>query len=238
MKKAIVIGASSGIGREMVKLLATDNYLVGAMARRMNLLEELNSELNGAVLIQNIDVTETETAIETLKNFVKKMENVDLVVVCAGTGELNNNLDWCHEKETIETNVAGFTAVVNVAMHHFIEKGKGHLVAISSISALRGGRVSPAYNASKAFESNYLEGLRQKVTNKKLPITITDIKLGLVDTAMAKGEGLFWVAPPEKAAKQIYQAIKRKKANAYVTRRWMLIAWILKILPRFIYEKL
>jgi short-subunit dehydrogenase len=102
------------------------------------------------------------------------------------------------ENEAIKTNVTGFAALVNVAMHHFTEKGSGHLVGISSIAALRGGRKSPAYNASKAFESNYLEGLRQKVRKSGLPITITDIRAGFVNTAMAKGDGIFWAAEPEK----------------------------------------
>ena len=77
----------------------------------------------------------------------------------------------------------------------------------------RGG-AAPAYNASKAFVSNYMEGLRQKVRKPNLPITVTDIQPGLVDTAMAQGEGLFRVAPPEKAARQIHEVIKRRRKHA------------------------
>jgi short-subunit dehydrogenase len=142
------------------------------------------------------------------------------------------------ENEAIKTNVTGFAALVNVATHYFTRKGSGHLVGISSIAALRGGRESPAYNASKAFESNYLEGVRQKVRKAGLPITITDIKPGFVKTAMAKGEGIFWAAEPDKAARQIYDVIRQKKPIAYITRRWVLVAWLLKLLPGFIYERL
>ena len=109
---------------------------------------------------------------------------------------------------------------------------------ISSLAALRGGRESPAYNASKAFESNYLEGLRQKIRKLGLPITITDIKPGFVKTAMAKGDGIFWAADADKAAIQIYDAIKRRKTSTYVTRRWRLVAWVIKLLPGFVYERL
>jgi len=91
------------------------------------------------------------------------MGGVDLVVISAGTGHLNDGLDWDLENEAIKTNVTGFAVMANVAMKHFVKRGSGHLVGISSIAALRGGRQAPAYNASKAFESNYLEGLRQKV---------------------------------------------------------------------------
>ncbi|HLA50420.1 MAG TPA: oxidoreductase, partial [Thermodesulfovibrionia bacterium] len=97
---------------------------------------------------------------------------------------------------------------------------------------------SPAYNASKAFMSNYLEGLRQKTIKLKIPIVVTDIQPGFVNTAMAKGEGLFWVASPEKAAKQIFKAIESKKRHAYITKRWRIIAWLLTISPDWFYNKL
>ncbi len=201
-------------------------------------MDELAKEVGGTIFVQKIDVADIESAMETLEKFIKEMGGVDLVVVSAGIGEINNSLNWHFENEAIKTNVTGFAALVNVAMHHFMERGSGHLVGISSIAALSGGRESPAYNASKAFESNYLEGLRQKVRNSGLPITITDIKPGFVNTAMAKGDGIFWAAEPGKAAKQIYRAIKRRKRGAYVTRRWVLIAWLIKLLPGFIHERL
>lgn len=238
MKKAIVIGASSGIGRELARILARNHYLVGVMARRINLLNELRNEAEGKILVQEIDVRYTESAMEVLDKFIQEMGGIDLIVISAGTGDVNVSLNWHLEKDTIKTNVTGFAALVNVAMHHFTAKGSGHLVGISSIAALRGGSESPAYNASKAFESNYLEGLRQKVRKTRSSITITDIKPGFVNTAMAKGDGIFWSAPADKAAMQIYNAIKQKRAHAYITHRWRLIAWILKVMPASIYERL
>ena len=237
-KKAIVIGASSGIGRELAKMLAQNGYGIGVMARRLHLLNELREEIKGELNIREIDVADAETAIGTLKNFINEMGGADLVVISAGTGDINNDLDWRLEEETIKTNVIGFAALANVVMHHFMERGSGHLIGISSIAALRGGRESPAYNASKAFQSNYMEGLRQKIKRLRLPITITDIKPGFVQTAMAKGEGIFWAAPANKAAKQIFDAIKRKQTCVYITRRWILIAWLLKIIPARVYERL
>ena len=179
-----------------------------------------------------------EAAMGMFSEFINEMGEIDLVVISAGTGEINNDLNWQVEYETIRTNVIGFTALANVAIHHFIEKGSGHLVGISSISALRGGRESPAYNASKAFASNYMEGLRQKIRHLQLPIIVTDVKPGFVKTAMAKGEGIFWAAPADKASKQIYDAIKRKASSVYITRRWRLIAWMLKAMPDCLFEKL
>lgn len=238
MKKAIVIGASSGIGRELAKILSKNGYVVGVMARRVHLLNQLRNEIKSEILVREIDVANVDAAMETLANFIKEMGDTDLIVISAGTGEINNDLKWELENETIRTNVTGFAALSNVAIHHFVRRGSGHLVGISSLAALRGGRESPAYNASKAFESNYMEGLRQKITKLRLPITVTDIKPGFVKTAMAKGDGIFWAAPADKAAMQIYIAIKRKAAGVYITRRWRLIAWLLKVIPGSIYEKL
>ena len=214
MKKAIVIGASSGIGRELAKILSRNAFVVGVMARRVQLLDQLRNEVEETLFVQQIDVADVESAMETLAKFIKEMGGVDLIVLSAGTGDVNNSFSWLVENQAIKTNVSGFAALVNVAMHHFTERGSGHLVGISSIAALRGGRESPAYNASKAFESNYLEGLRQKVRKSRLPITITDIKPGFVNTAMAKGDGVFWAAGPEKAARQIFHVINRRKSSA------------------------
>lgn len=238
VKKAIIIGASSGIGRELAKILAANRYAIEAMARRTHLLEELRPQVRTPLRVWYIDISKVDAAMAILAQVIEEAGDVDLIVISAGTGHLNDELEWRLEDDTIMTNVTGFTAVANVAARYFLKRGSGHLVAISSIAALRGGRRSPAYNASKAFEMNYLEGLRQKVTKAGLPITITEIRPGFVDTEMAKGGNIFWAASPEKAALQIHRAIRKRKTIAYVTRRWMLIAWILRVVPRFIYDRL
>ena len=111
-------------------------------------------------------------------------------------------------------------------------------MAISSIAGLRGSGIAPSYNASKAYQINYLEGFRQKAAKAKLQIAVTDVRPGFVDTDMAKGDGKFWVAPPQRAAKQIFSAIIGKKDRVYITKRWRLIAIILKILPTWVYKRM
>jgi short-subunit dehydrogenase len=230
-KRAIVVGASSGIGRALAKQLAAGGYKTGLAARRLPLLQTLQSEIGQGAFIKQIDVSDASKVALLLSELIGEMGGIDLMVISAGTGYINPELEWPKEAETIAVNVTGFAAVANIAMQHFLQQGSGHLVAISSIAALRGSPEAPAYNASKAFESIYLDGLRQKVTRLRAPITITDIQPGFVDTEMGKGEGLFWVASPEKAAEQIYQAIRCKKKHAYVTKRWRLIAWFFKLAP-------
>jgi short-subunit dehydrogenase len=237
MKKAIIIGASSGIGKSLAQILAEDGYQVGLAARRLSLLLDLQKEIGNQTLVKRIDVSDISDAILLLSELIQEMDSVDLIIISAGTGFMNPELDWDKEYKTIAVNVTGFTAMANVAIHYFLKKGAGHLVNISSIAAIRGSGSAPAYNASKAFESIYMDGLRYKITKSGLPITVTDIQPGFVDTAMAQGEGLFWVASPEKAAKQIYQAIRGKKKHATITKRWRLIAWLLRLIPDCIYRR-
>lgn len=236
MKKAIIIGATSGIGKELAKLLSIEGYSLGISGRRLHLLEELKTEMSTHTYIQDMDVSDSNS-IKGLQNLIAAMNGVDLIIISAGTGSVDPDLLWDKEKETIETNVLGFAAMANVAYHHFNQKGSGHLVGISSIAAIRGGD-APAYSASKAFVSNYLQSLRYVISKSKASITVTDIQPGFVDTAMAKAPNLFWVASPQKAAIQIYETIKKKKKHAYITKRWRLIAWALKLMPDFIYEKI
>lgn len=238
MKKAIVVGASSGIGKDLAMILAEHGYEVGMMARRQEKLEALQKEIPTETFIGHIDISAPIDAIEKMQEMIRKMDGLDLIVLNAGIGYLNPELDLEKEIETINVNVQGFSALVGFSYNHFADQGHGHIVGISSIGALRGNHHAPAYNASKAFMSNYLEGLRKKAFIEKIPITVTDIKPGFVDTEMAKGEGKFWVAPSKKAAEQILSAIKEKKKHAYITRRWCLIGWLLRIMPDWLYFKI
>jgi len=156
----------------------------------------------------------------------------------SGIGDLNETLDFEIEKKVIDLNVTGFTNIIDWTFNHFEKQKFGHLVAITSVAGIRGSRQAPSYNATKSYQINYLEGLRQKATKSKKPFSITDIRPGLVDTDMAKGEGLFWVMPVEKVAKQIFKAIKNKSKVVYITKRWGLLGRLLKIMPRFIYDRM
>lgn len=232
-QKAIIVGASSGIGAGLAKILSRNGYELGITARRIELLEQLKNELQTKAYIKQMDISMPIETMAQLDELIKEMNGVDLIILCAGVGFENKNLEWKPEKDTIDINVVGATAVINTAMQYFAERKCGHLVGISSIASYRGDGVNPAYNASKAYLSNYLQGMRIKARNQKLKnVRVTDIKPGFVDTAMAQGDGLFWVMPVEKTCKQIYRVIKRKRKDVVVTKRWKFIAFILKRLPK------
>jgi len=237
-KKAIIIGATSGIGKALAEALASEGYVLGLTGRREALLTELKDQLPCQVFVQVMDVADTRAAQAQFEDVLNAMGGTDLVIINAGIGHPNPELDPALELETIDTNVSGFVGIATAAYTHFRECGSGHLVGLSSIAALRGTAMGPAYGASKAFISNYMEGLRLRALKEKLKITVTDVQPGFVDTAMAKGEGLFWVAPPKKAAAQILCAVKARKSQIYITKRWRLIAWLLKILPERVLAKI
>lgn len=238
MKKVIIIGASEGIGRELTRVYAKQNVTLGITARRQELLEKLSEELGGQIFTMQMDVSQTEAAIMKFNTLIEKMGGVDIVIICAGTGYVNPSLRWEDEKATIDVNVKGFTGIADTAFLYFMQQKKGCLAAISSVAALRGNADCPAYNASKAYVSNYLEGLRCKAAKISREITVIDIKPGFVDTKMAQGEGLFWVASAQKAALQIASIIRKRKKHAYVTKRWGLVALLLRMMPGWLYRNL
>lgn len=238
MQKAIVVGATSGIGKALALLLVEHHYTVGITGRRADLLAELKQQNPENFHVSAFDVTDFEQTEVNLNQLVEKLGGIDLLIYCSGIGELNTALNIALELPTIAVNVKAFNQVVVWAYKQFEQQKKGQIAVITSIAGLRGGAISPAYNASKAYQINYLEGLRQKANQQKLQITITDVRPGFVATAMAKGDQQFWVAQPEKAALQILNAIKAKKSVSYISKRWIIIAWLLKLIPRFLYQKL
>lgn len=229
-KKAIVIGASSGIGEALAVELAREGYDVGITARRVELLRSLQQRIPSRSVVRQMDVTRTFEAMRILEGLIAELGGLDLIVINAGINPCNTRLDWPVELDTISVNVCGFAAMANAAMRYFLRENKGHLVGISSIAALKGSASRPAYSASKAFVSNYLQGLRFRAGGTG--VYVTDIRPGFVDTIMIKEVRCrFWAASPAGAARQIAQAIKKRKKAVYITRRWVIISWIVRLLP-------
>jgi short-subunit dehydrogenase len=236
-KKVIIIGATSGIGKQLAILYAQNNWLVGITGRRTALLNELCTMFPSNIIAATMDVT-TPEASALLEQLIQQMGGMDLFIYNSGFGDTSEQLNWQVELQTTLTNVNGFVALINIAYNWFLDKPTGHIAATSSIASIRGNSFAPAYSASKAYMSTYMEGLLIKIKKQRRNIYLTDIQPGFVDTKMAKDNGRFWVATPEKAARQIYTAIRKKRFRVYITRRWWLIAKIMKWLPDFIYHRI
>ena len=234
----IIFGATSGIGKALYENYATDGNRIGIASRRTHLLDELRHEYPSGTLTATADITKQDEAEQAIRLLCQRLGDIDLAIVCSGIGELNPSLDYTLEQPTIETNVMGWTFVIDSFYRLFEQQGHGHLVAITSAGGLRGEPMAPAYSATKAYQINYMEALRKKAYKAGSAIIVTDIRPGLVDTAMAKGDGLFWVMPTRKVANQICTAIRRKKSKAYVTKRWHVLAIINKFLPFCLYKRL
>ncbi|WP_436344375.1 SDR family NAD(P)-dependent oxidoreductase [Natronorubrum sp. FCH18a] len=232
---AIIVGASSGIGEALARKLADEGYEIGLAARRTERMRRIGSELPTKSYVATMDVTDTDDAREGFFELAGAMPSVDLVVVSAGVADANYDLEWERERRTVDVNVRGFVAIATAAMEYFEEtpdhasERDGHLVGISSVAAHFGNGGTQAYNASKAFVSTYLEGLRERQTGSDADVTITTIEPGFVDTDLSYGS--FWECSPETAAAGIARAIRKERDHAYVTRRWRLIAWAFDLLP-------
>lgn len=236
-RKIIIIGASSGIGKELVLLYAARGEQVAITGRREALLKDIQQQYPNRIIARPFDATAPDNR-DQLESLVAELGGLDLFIYNAGYGAVSKELDWFNERATTETNVHGFLALVHYVFTYFCLQGRGQIALISSVAALRGNSWAPAYSASKAFMSNYAEGLQMKAARMNKDIVITDIRPGFVNTKMSGGNQRFWMSSPQKAARQIMTAIDRKKRIAYITRRWWIIAQVMKLLPYTLYRRL
>lgn len=237
MVQGIIIGASSGIGWELAVQLAAKGYQLGLVARRREKLELLSSSLPGDHFVVQADVSQAEQAQVALSELIETMGNVELIVLNSGVGQQEKKLDWDVEREMIDVNIRGFAALTVVSMNYFRQRGNGHLVGISSVAAHMSGGLAPTYAATKAFVSSYLNGMRSRAEYSKLPITITTVEPGFVDTPMVQGSPI-WTATVEKAVAQLVPAILNKKGHIYITKRWRYVAWLLNLMPKWLMRRL
>ena len=237
IKRIIIVGGTSGIGRKMAELYAGAGNIVGITGRRKELLDEIENMFPGKIKTECFDVTGNEN-IERLTALIQKTRGLDSLVYSSGFGELSKEMDWEIDKPTVDTNVYGFIQITNWAFNYFTRQGHGSMAVISSIAANRGNSWAPAYSASKAFQSNYFEALAIKAKKMKKNIGIICVEPGFVNTNMAKGYKKFWVVPLDKAARQIISGIEKKKPKVYVSKRWWLVARLMRLTPFWLYQKI
>lgn len=236
-RNIIIIGASSGIGKALaIQYGQNKNVKLGLLARRSDLLKDIANQLQHKCETQTMDVTNNDST-SIFKEFLTKFEKIDLVIYCAGFGEVNPELNWELCKTTLEVNIFGFTSLINQTYKYMNAQQYGQIAVISSVGGLRGFEDDSGYSASKAYQINYFEGLSRKTKKAHMPIKINTILPGFVDTAMAKGGNFFWMCSPEKAAKVIICGLNKNKRYIFVTPKWRLIGWLLKFLPYKIFER-
>lgn len=244
LPKAVVVGASSGIGAAVARKLAREGYKVALLARRQEQLDEVTEEINHLVGEQRAvfyehDVTDFENITAMFQTVLQDLQNIDVLVYNAGVQPSVgiSEFDAAKDHAMIDVNLKGAVAWLGEAAVLFERMGAGHLVGISSVAADRGRVLNPGYNASKAGISAYLEGLRNRLTRKG--VHVLTVKPGYVDTdLLPPNAGPFPAASPEKVANDIYRAIKRGKQVIYTPWWWRYIMLIVQHIPSFIFRRM
>jgi len=238
VKKAIVMGASSGIGQEVAKLLLQDGWTVGIAARRDEPLLLLQREYGERVQMLTIDVTSSDATVR-LRQLIDKLGGMDLYFHASGIGHQNRELREQVELETMQTNALGFTRMIGEAYRFFAEQGSGHIAAITSIAGTKGLGPAPAYSATKAMQNVYLQALEQQARQRGLNITFTDIRPGFVDTALLSGDFHYpMMLRPEQVAVDIVRSIKKKRHIRVIDWKYRLLTALWRRIPRWVWRRI
>ena len=238
MQKVIIIGASSGLGKEVAKLLIADGYTLGLAARRTQPLEDLKALAPERVMIHAIDVT-SDDAPQALEHLSDMVGGIDLFIYTAGVGFQNMELEPDIELKTVNTNALGFTRMIGAAYRYMAEHGGGHIAAISSIAGTKGLGAAPSYSATKAMQNTYLQALEQQAHMRNLNITFTDLRPGFVATPLLGDNPQYpMLLKTERVAKEIVTAIKHHRHVWVIDWRWRIATALWRRIPRCLWRHL
>ena len=231
MKKAIVIGASSGIGREVALLLRQHGWTVGVAARRLDRLADFD-------VAAQIDIT-AEDAPERLSALIERLGGMDLYFHASGVGRQNRELHEDIELQTVNTNGMGFVRMVGAAWRYMADHGGGHIAVISSIAGTKGLGPAPSYSATKAMQNTYIQALEQLSNSRHLGIRFTDLRPGFVDTDLLSGTHRYpLLMDKQDVARSIVRAVERRRHIQVIDLRWRLVTALWRRIPRWLWRKL
>lgn len=236
----LIIGASSGLGHAVAVHYASCGWKVGVCARREEPLKELKTEYPERIEWRTVDVT-ADNAIKEVGDFIEYLGGIDIFLYAAGCGWNNPMLDFAQDDRTVQTNVVGFTRIVNAVFEWFARTGrKGQLCAITSIAGTKGIGISSTYSASKRYQTTYLEALAQLARARNIHLRITDIRPGFIDTALLDTSAHRYpmLMSVDYASKRIVRAIDRERKVAYIDWRWHLVVVLWRLIPRCLWIRL
>lgn len=237
-RNAIVMGATSGLGRAIAVRLAQMGWRVAVAGRREPLLKQLCDEQEGVVMYRCIDITSDE-AEELLLSLVNDMGGMDMYLHCSGIGYHNNGVDSSLELSTVVTNGVGFVKMVSCAYHYFSNHLKGgHIAVVSSIAGTRGLGAAPAYSATKRFQNCYIDALVQNAYMRRTGVTFTDVRPGFIDTDLLKGRRYPLLMSVDKASEKIVNAVVARKRRVVVDWKYRFVVCAWRLIPQFIWERM
>jgi short-subunit dehydrogenase len=244
--RALIVGASSGIGRAMAEELAAHGTRLALVARRADLLRDIRQTINQAAGEQRAwsfthDVADADAVPALFQEIATTLGGLDLVVYAAGIMPDIGPDEYPTDKDsaTIDTNFKGAVAWLNQAALRFSRARSGTIIGISSVAGDRGRRGNPVYNASKAALNSYLESLSNRLRVRG--VTVVTAKPGYVQTAMIEGAQLpplLPAIPAQQAARLILQAAASRRRVAYIPWWWRIIMLITRAVPAPIFERL
>lgn len=235
--KAVIVGATSGIGLEVAKILNEQGYELALAGRRLENLQKIASELNHVKAYAAIDITKSE-APEQLGELIHNLGGMDLYFHSSGIGYQNPSLDPTIELNTVETNCGGLTRMVDYVFTYFVErKQKGQIAVISSIARTKGIGLSPSYSASKKYQGTYLQALAQLATIKKCDIAFSEIRPGFVATELLNHDYPM-LMKADYVAEKIVKGLQKRRRIITVDWRYRLLVRFWKMIPDWIWERL
>ena len=234
--KAIVMGATSGIGLEVAKILDEQGYELGIAGRREENLKAIKESLSNVKAYMPIDITAADASVK-LESLIEQLGGVDLYFHSSGIGYQNKELDPSIELKTIETNCSGLTRVINTVFQYFCQENrKGQIAVITSIARTKGIGLAPSYSATKRFQSTYVQALAQLATTRKADISFTEIRPGFVDTALLKHKYPM-LLKPEAVAQKIVKAIHHRKRVVTIDWKYRLLVFGWEMIPNWLWER-
>ena len=244
MKTGIIIGATSGIGREVATRLVKEEWKVGITGRRTEALEAFRNEYGAdKVCIATMDVTRDDS-VAVLDLLLEQTGAPDLFFYVSGIGFQNRELEEEIEMRTVQTNCEGMVRMVDhffnyVRTHHYSKNHKAHIAVITSVAGIDGLGTAPAYSATKKMQSTYLTALSQLSRMDKIPVCFTDIRPGFVATDILNPNKHYpMLMSKEKATDHVMKALHKKKRVYTFDWRFRLVVGIWKMIPRFVWERL
>ncbi|MBA3321329.1 MAG: SDR family NAD(P)-dependent oxidoreductase [Pyrinomonadaceae bacterium] len=242
-KTVFITGASSGIGWALAVELGRRGAAVALLARRAEALHELSREVEavgGRALALPVDVRDAErlrAAVAEAENFFGK---IDVLIANAGMGELSpaRGLDEKIVADVFGVNVLGAINSVAAVLPQMLERGGGHLVAISSLAAYRGFPGSGAYCASKAALSTFFESLRTELQGSG--VAVTTIHPGFIDTPMTRGRNqpMPYLMTVDNGARMILRAIEQRRRTYAFPWQLAALSRLIKLMPDALYDRL
>lgn len=242
MKRIVVIGASSGMGLKVATDFALMGWKVGVAARRSAPLEALKSRFPDKIEYSVMDVTSGD-AVKQLYDLIERLGGMDTLLLCAGTGWSNPELDVAKDRQTLEVNVLGFTRIVNAAYRYYKDTSNvnvGQIAAVTSIAGTKGIGISATYSASKAYQSKYLQAIDQLAHQQHVNVDITEIRPGFVDTELldVSRRNYPMLMSVDYVAPRIERAILRRRRITTIDSRWAVVTALWRLIPNPLWRRI